>query len=111
MSNEYKTKHKDMDILELLYYKDMDTRELARCIRLKTMNPTELEERTLYAILQRLEDKNRVRSYWRSASSAGRAETYYTLTSKGQKSLRRNKKDGSLIRELAGGLFGGGVDL
>ncbi|SFM10664.1 helix-turn-helix transcriptional regulator [Salibacterium qingdaonense] len=92
-------------ILELLHHEDMQSRELARRLRLKSMN--RFNERNLDRKLQKLEEKNQVRSYWYDDQKQTSGAVYYMITVEGQKTLRKEGERGSLVMEVIGYILEG----
>ncbi|SFP33624.1 helix-turn-helix transcriptional regulator [Salibacterium halotolerans] len=100
-----KKRNLDTLILELLYHENMQSRELARRLRLKSMNrfnAVRLDDK-----LQKLEEKNRVRSYWYDDQKQTSGAVYYMITVEGQKTLRKKKDRGSLAIEVLGYILDG----
>ncbi|WP_026701563.1 PadR family transcriptional regulator [Salibacterium aidingense] len=101
----------DTIILALLHDQDRYGYELAKYIRIKTMDQFELKEGTLYVSLKRLENQKWVRSYWGDEQGAGGRRKYYTLTNAGCKTLREKKKEWGLMSDIMNGCLSGVTDL
>ncbi|MFD2706665.1 PadR family transcriptional regulator [Salibacterium lacus] len=101
----------DTIILALLNDQDMYGYELAKYIRIKTMDQFELKEGTLYVSLKRLENNKLVRSYWGDEQGAGGRRKYYTLTKAGEKTLREKKKEWNLMSDIMNGCLREVTDL
>jgi PadR family transcriptional regulator PadR len=97
-------------VLEVLSRGPMYGYELSQAIEQRSGDILTLGKGTLYPLLYNLEAKKLVRGKWEQAES-GRKRRYYSITSKGQDELARQKAQ---LKELTAGLnlvFGGALSL
>lgn len=99
-----------MVVLEILSRGPMYGYELSQAIGQRSGDILTLGKGTLYPLLYNLEAKNLVEGKWEQAES-GRKRRYYSITSKGQDELAKQKAQ---LKELTAGLdlvFGGALSL
>ena len=97
-------------VLEILSRGPMYGYELSQAIEQRSGDILTLGKGTLYPLLYNLEAKKLVKGKWEQAES-GRRRRYYSITSKGQDELARQKAQ---LKELTAGLelvFGGALTL
>lgn len=82
--------HTDTIILALLMDGDKYGYEIAKLIYEKSVHSYQLNEATMYSSLKRLENDQRISSYWGSETQGGRRK-YYHLTERGRSLYRDNK--------------------
>ena len=91
--------HLESVILTLIREKDRYAYEIANEIRERTSDSFSVKEATLYAMVQRLEKKELIKSYTGSKSH-GRQRRYYTLTSLGRAYYHEKKKEWYELKKL-----------
>lgn len=75
----------ELGILKLLYDSDHYGYSLIQDINQRTNGVIEIKDGTLYPILYRLEDQEKIESYWQqSTEGRGKPRKYYRITNKGQ---------------------------
>lgn len=91
--------HLESVILTLITEKDRYAYEIAREIRERTDGTFSMKEATLYAMVQRLEKKDLIRSYV-GTKSHGRKRRYYTLTPLGKAYFNEKKQEWQELKEV-----------
>ena len=91
--------HTDTIILAHLMREDSYGYKINKDIQLKTDNPYELKEATLYTAFRRLEEAGYICSYWGNENTGARRR-YYTITPEGTKAYTRLKKEWEESRQL-----------
>jgi len=97
-------------VLEILSRGPMYGYELSQAIEQRSGDVLTLGKGTLYPLLYNLEAKKLVKGKWEQAQS-GRKRRYYSITSKGEQELAKQKAQ---LKELTAGLdlvFGGALSL
>lgn len=95
-------------VLEILSRGSMYGYELSQAIEQRSGKILTLGKGTLYPLLYNLEAKKLIRGKWQDSES-GRKRRYYSITSKGEGELARQKAQ---LKELTSGLnlvFGGAL--
>jgi PadR family transcriptional regulator PadR len=95
-------------VLEILSRGTMYGYELSQAIQQRSEDILTLGKGTLYPLLYNLEAKKLIKGQWQTADS-GRQRRYYSITSKGQGELAKQKAQ---LKELTAGLnlvFGGAL--
>ena len=95
-------------VLEILSRGSMYGYELSQAIEQRSGDILTLGKGTLYPLLYNLEAKKLIRGKWQESQS-GRRRRYYSITSKGEGELARQKAQ---LKELTSGLnlvFGGAL--
>ena len=87
-------------VLEILSRGQMYGYELSEAIEQRSGNILTLGKGTLYPLLYNLEAKKLVKGKWETKES-GRERRYYSITSKGNEQLAKQKAQ---LKELAAGL-------
>ncbi len=98
--------HLDAIILRLISEKDRYGYEVAKEIGARTNGEFEIKEATLYAVFQRLEKKELIRSYLGSISRGGQRR-YYTITTLGRAFLSEELKEWRKAKEIIDTLMEG----
>lgn len=75
--------HLEAVILKLVIEKDCYGYEISKKIALRTQERFEIKEATLYAVIQRLEKREFIVSYYGDETQGGRRK-YYTITNLGK---------------------------
>ncbi len=91
--------HLESVILTLILEEDRYAYEIAREIRERTNGTFSMKEATLYAMVQRLEKKDLIRSYV-GTKSHGRKRRYYTLTPLGKAYFNEKKQEWYELKEV-----------
>ncbi|MFW6299247.1 MAG: PadR family transcriptional regulator [Bacillota bacterium] len=91
--------HLESVILTLIMEKDRYAYEIAREIRERTDGDFSMKEATLYAMVQRLEKKDLIRSYI-GTKSHGRKRRYYTLTPLGKAYFNEKVQEWKELKDL-----------
>jgi PadR family transcriptional regulator PadR len=97
--------HIDTIILNLLIEKDMYGYELANVIKDKTNNLFNIKEATLYSVLQRLESKELIASYF-GEKSHGRKRRYYKITPLGRAYLKEMIEEWKVLKKIMQNMLG-----
>lgn len=91
--------HVDTIILKLLTDGDKYGYEICKIIAETTHGQFELKEATLYSCLRRLEQEQKVKSYWGDETSGGRRK-YYAITEIGKNAYTINNQQWQLARKI-----------
>lgn len=91
--------HLDAIILRLIFEKDRYGYEIAKEIEARTNGDFKIKEATLYAVFQRLEKKELIRSYLGDKSFGGQRR-YYSITNLGRAYLNEELKDWRKTKEI-----------
>lgn len=81
----------DLVLLSLINQKDLYGYEIIQILKDLSENTYEMSEGTLYAALKRMERKALIESYWEAKE--GTRRKYYTMTTSGQKELKKKEKN------------------
>ena len=101
--------HIDTIVLGLLSTCDRYGYEICKEVALLSEDEYELKEPTLYSSARRMEAQGLISSYWGEGSQGGRRK-YYTITTKGAATYRRNLADWRRARRLIDRLVAGEMD-
>lgn len=92
MNDKYERQMKkgvlDMLVLKLLEEEPMYGYQLIQKMAEKNENVFSLKEGTLYPVLYRLEDEQRVESHWTESQGKQVPRKYYQITAKGKNTLK-----------------------
>ena len=88
-----------MDYFALSFRKNRYGYEISKEISLRTDHRFQIKEATLYAVFQRLEKKELIRSYYGSESKGGKPK-YYRITSLGKAYLKEIVKEWQETKEI-----------
>lgn len=91
--------HIDTIILNLLLEKDRYGYELANVIKDRSQQLFNIKEATLYSVLQRLETKELIVSYFGEKSHGGKRR-YYQITSLGKAYLIEMVKEWKVLKQI-----------
>jgi PadR family transcriptional regulator PadR len=91
--------HLDAIILSLLQEKDRYGYEISKEISQRTADRFQIKEATLYAVFQRLEKRDLIKSYEGDVSFGGKRR-YYTITSPGREFLRAERESWQTTKEI-----------
>lgn len=91
--------HVDTIILKLLAIGDKYGYEICKIIEKTTDGQFELKEATLYSCLKRLQQEDKVTSYWGDETSGGRRK-YYSITESGREYYIRNHQQWELAKQI-----------
>ncbi len=91
--------HVDTIILKLLFDGDKYGYEICKIIEKTTDGQFELKEATLYSCLKRLQQEEKVTSYWGDETSGGRRK-YYAITESGRECYIRNHQQWELAKQI-----------
>lgn len=83
ISSEILRGHLDTIILKLIIEKDRYGYEISKEISIRTNGDFQIKEATLYAVIQRLEKKKCIMSYYGDETNGGRRK-YYSITAIGR---------------------------
>jgi PadR family transcriptional regulator PadR len=89
----------DILILSQIALKDTYGFEIVKNLQLKSKNLYKMSEGTLYPALQRLEQKEYLKSYWGNSETGGRRK-YYSITGDGKKILKKKIEEWDRVNEL-----------
>ena len=98
--------HVETIILKLLIEKDMYGYELASVIKERTNNLFQIKEATLYAVLQRLEKKELISSYYGEKTFGGKRR-YYQITPLGKAYFQEMLREWQILRRIMFKMLGG----
>jgi PadR family transcriptional regulator PadR len=91
--------HLDAIILRLIYEKDQYGYEISKEISLRTNDRFQIKEATLYAVIQRLERKELIESYFGDISHGGKRR-YYKITKLGKAFLKETIEEWQEIKAI-----------
>ncbi|WP_163653203.1 PadR family transcriptional regulator [Listeria sp. PSOL-1] len=91
--------HVDSIILRILLDHDSYGYEISKEISERTNERFQIKEATLYAVFQRLEKKNFIKSYYGDRSHGGKRK-YYTITAQGKMYLDDMTQEWQEIKEI-----------
>lgn len=91
--------HLDSIILKLIMEKDRYGYEISKEISIRTNDRFQIKEATLYAVFQRLEKKELIKSYLGDVTY-GAKRRYYCITSLGKAYYRQQLEEWQEIREI-----------
>ncbi|MGE4572400.1 MAG: PadR family transcriptional regulator [Candidatus Izemoplasmatales bacterium] len=97
--------HIDTIILNLLTDKDMYGYELVSVIKEKSNSLFNIKEATLYSVLQRLETKELIVSYF-GEKSHGRKRRYYKITPLGRAYLKEMIEEWKILKNIMHHMLG-----
>ena len=89
----------DILILSLIAQKDMYGFEIIKNLKARSNNTYSMSEGTLYPALQRLEQKELLKSYWGDSETGGRRK-YYNITETGKKELIKKMDEWDQINNI-----------
>ena len=89
----------DILLLSQIAGKDMYGYEMVKVLQQKSDQLYKMSEGTLYPALQRLEQKNYVKSYWGNSNTGGRRK-YYKITENGKKYFVKKIDEWNRMSEL-----------
>ena len=91
-------------ILSILSKKESYGYEIIKSVKKISNDKIEYGDGTLYPVLHKLEKKELINSYWKTAES-GRKRKYYRISNKGQKELLTEKENWSIINQIISKLW------
>jgi len=91
--------HLDSIILRLIMEKDRYGYEISKEIGLRTKDQFQIKEATLYAVFQRLEKKELIKSYFGDVTY-GAKRRYYCITSLGKAYYKEQLEEWRMIKEV-----------
>jgi PadR family transcriptional regulator, regulatory protein PadR len=89
----------DILLLSQMAGKDMYGFEIVKALQMKSNNLYKMSEGTLYPALQRLEQKNYLKSYWGDSDTGGRRK-YYGITEDGKKYFAKKIDEWNQMSDL-----------
>lgn len=101
--------HTDTIILNILNQGDSYGYAMYKRIIELSGNEYELKEATLYTAFRRLEQEDRIISYWGDETQGGRRK-YYRITEAGRELYERSKEDWSFAKRVLDKLIYGGYE-
>ena len=104
ISSDIMRGHLEGIILKLIIEKDRYGYEIASTIKARTKGQFEIKEATLYALVQRLEQKGFIRSYI-GDKSFGRKRRYYTITEEGKMYFALKKAEWLELKTIINALW------
>jgi PadR family transcriptional regulator PadR len=91
--------HTDTIILRLLTRGDKYGYEITKLVHEHSDQLYELKEATMYSSLKRLENDNRISSYWGDETQGGRRK-YYHITDSGRELYKANKQNWDYAKQI-----------
>lgn len=91
--------HLESIILKLILEKDRYGYEISNCILERTNNSFNMKEATLYSVVQRLEKKDLIVSYYGEKSHGGRRK-YYRITQLGKAYYKEKINEWKDLKEV-----------
>ncbi len=96
--------HIDTIILKLLMVGDKYGYEISKLVYSGSDGEYELKEATMYSCLKRLEQEEKITSYWGNETQGGRRR-YYSITDKGKATYVENKKNWEYAKQILDNLI------